>query len=373
MVDDVQSPLVHQLLPTDRTAVASAHLGDTPTQIQRVAHALDVALLSDAVDVEPGLATAEPSWGRRLRRLTATLSQLEDRLPLDEITVYDALALRVDDRSHAIQAYVDDATLMLVGDPTDFVVEAAEQLVEYFQLGQRGMEVPRLTGALSALDDESAFVRHLGLLADGLGVALAAPPLELGNESPTQRTSTEEIADERPATHEAPQGQETTPDGEYNSEAAAPSERPEPSEGDPQPANAGQPPEPRTHSGGPNPTNPDRVGASPLHPPQGRPPAAAPAREVSTTTRIREDAARALTRTTPGNAVAPARRRVVAPPITSGCWCCRAVAMRAPATKLRRRQAAGTTTPPDRRCSTTRSTAVGEPRRWTPYSPVSTF
>ena len=267
VVDDVQSPLVHQLLPTDRTAVASAHLGDTPTQIQRVAHALDVALLSDAVDVEPGLATAEPSWGRRLRRLTATLSQLEDRLPLDEITVYDALALRVDDRSHAIQAYVDDATLMLVGDPTDFVVEAAEQLVEYFQLGQRGMEVPRLTGALSALDDESAFVRHLGLLADGLGVALAAPPLELGNESPTQRTSTEEIADERPATHEAPQGQETTPDGEYNSEAAAPSERPEPSEGDPQPANAGQPPEPRTHSGGPNPTNPDRVGASPLHPP----------------------------------------------------------------------------------------------------------
>ena len=89
VIDDVQSPLVHQFLPTDRTAVASAHLGDTPTQIKRVAHALDVALLSDAVKVEPGTATAEPPWGPRLRRLTATLSQLEDRLPLDEITVYD--------------------------------------------------------------------------------------------------------------------------------------------------------------------------------------------------------------------------------------------------------------------------------------------
>ena len=240
VVDDVQSPLVHQLLPTDRIAVASAHLGDTPTQIRRVAHALDVALLSDAVEVEPGIATAEPSWGRRLRRLTATLSQLEDRLPLNEITVYDALTLRVDDGSHEIQAYVHDATLMLVGDPTDFVVEAAEQLVEYFQLGQRGMEVPRLTGAVSALDDESAFLRHLGLLADGLGVALAAPPLELGNESPTQRASTEES--------------------------------PEPLEGDPQPANVGgQPLEPRIHSGDPNPTDRDRVGAPPLQSP-ARPP-----------------------------------------------------------------------------------------------------
>lgn len=267
VVDDVQSPLVHQFLPTDRTAVASAHLGDTPTQIRRVAHALDVALLSDAVDVEPGTATTEPSWGRRLRRLTATLSQLEDRLPLDEITVYDALALRVDDRSHAIQAYVNDATLMLVGNPTDFAVEAAEQLVEHFQLGQRGMEIPRLTGALSTLDDESAFLRHLGLLADGLGVALAAPPLDLGNES------TEESADEHPATHETPQAQETTPDGEYNRGAAAPSERPTSSEGDPQSTNAsGQPPEPRTQSGGPTPTDPDRVGAPPLQPP-ARPPA----------------------------------------------------------------------------------------------------
>ena len=268
VVDDVRSPLVHQFLPTDRTAVASAHLGDTPTQIRRVAHALDVALLSDAVDVEPGTATAEPSWGRRLRRLTATLSQLEDRPPLDGITVYDALALRVDDRRHEIQAYVHDAKLMLVGDPTDFAVEAAEQLVEYFQLGQRGMEVPRLTGALSALNDESAFLRHLGLLADGLGVDLAAPPVELGNESPTQGTSTDESADGRPAIHETPRGQETTPDGEYNSEAAAPSERTEPSEGDPQPANVGgQPLEPRIYSGDPNPTDPDRVGAPPLQPP----------------------------------------------------------------------------------------------------------
>ena len=243
---------------------------------------------------------------------------------------------------------MDETTLMLVGNPTDFAVEAAEQLVEYYQLGQRGMEVPRLTGALSALNDESAFLRHLELLADGLGVDLAAPPIELCNETSTQGTSTDGSADGRPATHETPQGQETTPDDEHDSEAAAPSECPEPSEGDPQPGK--------------------RIARRP----SSRPPAAVPAPEVSTTKRIREDAARALTRTPPGNAIAPASRRAVAPPITSGCSYCRAVAMRAQAMRLRGRQAAETTTPPDRRCFTTRSTAVGVPRKWTPSSPVST-
>ena len=161
VVDDVQSPLIHQFLPTDRIAVASAHLGDTSAQVRRVAQALDISLLTAEVDVERGKQTTEPLWGSRLRQLTATLSQLEDRLPLNDVTLHDMLSLRVGGRRHAIQAYVDDATLMLVGAPTDFAVEAAEQLVEYFQLGQRGQEIPRLTGALSTLDNNSAFLQHL--------------------------------------------------------------------------------------------------------------------------------------------------------------------------------------------------------------------
>ena len=54
VVDDVQSPLIHQFLPTDRIAVASAHLGDTSAQVRRVAQALDISLLTAEVDVEPG-------------------------------------------------------------------------------------------------------------------------------------------------------------------------------------------------------------------------------------------------------------------------------------------------------------------------------
>ena len=79
VVDDVQSPLIREFLPTDKIAVASAHLGDNKAQVRRVAQALDVALLSAEVEVEPGGRTPEPPWGSRLRQLTATLSQLEDR------------------------------------------------------------------------------------------------------------------------------------------------------------------------------------------------------------------------------------------------------------------------------------------------------
>ena len=142
VVDDVQSTLIRQFLPTERIAVASAHLGDSKAQVRRVVHALDVALLSTEVEVEAGERTTEPPWGSRLRQLTATLSQLDDRVPLNEVTLHDALALRVGGRRHAIQAYVHDATLMLVGAPAAFAVEAAEQLVEHFQLGQRGQEIP---------------------------------------------------------------------------------------------------------------------------------------------------------------------------------------------------------------------------------------
>ena len=212
VVDDVQSPLIRQFLPTERIAVASTHLGDTKAHVRRVAHALDVALLSAEVEVEAGEQTTEPPWGSRLRQLTATLSQLEDRLPLNELTLHNALSLRVGGRRHAIQAYVRDATLMLDGTPAAFAVEAAEQLVEHFQLGQRGQEIPRLTGALSALDDESAFLRHLKLLAEGLGVAPAAPQSKISDMPPMQEASTDEDTSMDPDPRE--RVPETVSDGE---------------------------------------------------------------------------------------------------------------------------------------------------------------
>ena len=140
VVDDVQSPLIREFLPTDRIAVASAHLGDTKVQVLRVVQALEVALLSAEVEVKPGERETEPLWGSRLRQLTATLSQLEDRRPLHNVTLHDTLSLRVGGRHHAIQAYVAERdnrgpVLLLVGGPADFAVEAAEQLVEHFQLG----------------------------------------------------------------------------------------------------------------------------------------------------------------------------------------------------------------------------------------------
>ena len=200
VVDDVQSPLIREFLPTDRIAVASAHLGDNKAQVRRVAQALDVALLSAEVEVEPGERAGEPLWGSRVRQLTATLSQLEDRPSLHDVTLHNALSLRVGDRRHAVQAYVEGVdnqgtTLLLVGRPADFAVQAAEQLVEHFQLGQRGQEVPRLTGALFALDDESAFRRHLKLLADGLGVEPATLQSSMSHKPPTQDASTDEDTD----------------------------------------------------------------------------------------------------------------------------------------------------------------------------------
>ena len=200
VVDDVQSPLIREFLPTDRIAVASAHLGDSKAQVRRVAQALDIALLSAEVEVKPGERATEPPWGGRLRQLTATLSQLEDRPSLHDITLHDALSLRVGVRHHAIHAFVDEGdqgpTLLLVGRPADFAVQAAEQLVEHFQLGQRGQEVPRLTGAIFALEDEGAFQRHLKLLADGLGVEPATLQSSMSHKPPTQSASTAEDTDE---------------------------------------------------------------------------------------------------------------------------------------------------------------------------------
>ena len=170
-VDDVQSPLIRRFLP-DKVIVASAHLGDTRDDLRHVARALGLSLLSEEVTVQRGCQTDALPCEESLLRLVQTLGSLEDRRSLEDILFCKELALRVGREDHAISAYIDDGELLLVGQPRSFAVEAAGQLVEYFQLNQRGSEVAWLTGALFALDDPKAFERNLRVLADGLGVTL---------------------------------------------------------------------------------------------------------------------------------------------------------------------------------------------------------
>ncbi len=175
-VDDVQSPLIRRFMPDDRVIVASAHLGDTSEHVGRVAKALRLRLLSEEVTVRHGSWMADPPYVERLLRLVQTLSSLEDRRSLDQIVFFEDLALRVGGADYAISAYIDDGELLLAGEPLSFAVEAAGQLVEYFQLSQRGSDVAWLTGSLFALDDSQGFERNLGVLADGLGVTLREIP-----------------------------------------------------------------------------------------------------------------------------------------------------------------------------------------------------
>ena len=191
-VDDVKSPLVQQFLQKRRVVVTSTHLGDTSDQVRRVASALELGLMSDDVSVERGTRIASPPWADQLRRLLDTLARLEDRHPLHHVELVTAIHLRVSGDRHAIYAYVDDATLMLAGDPRVFGVEATGQLVEHFQLGQRGNAIPWLTGALFSLGNEEEFVRSLQVLADGLGVDPADPRSTVNGEASRQPATVHE-------------------------------------------------------------------------------------------------------------------------------------------------------------------------------------
>jgi len=171
-VDDVLSPLVRGFLPADKVVVTSTHLGDSISQVRRVAEALNLNLLSENVSVQPGNPIREPSWFHRLRDLVKMLAALDGRQRLDGVLFYDTLALQVGEARHDIRAYIDDDSLKLAGTPSTFATEAAGQLVAYFQLGQRGAEVAWLTGALFALENEEGFARNIKVLADGLGLDL---------------------------------------------------------------------------------------------------------------------------------------------------------------------------------------------------------
>ena len=62
--------------------------------------------------------------------------------------------------------------MLLAGEPKRFATEAAGQLVNHFQLNQRGNEVAWLTGTLFSLEEPEFFNRNLQVLADGLGLTI---------------------------------------------------------------------------------------------------------------------------------------------------------------------------------------------------------
>ena len=194
VVDDVRSPFIRQLLTASRIAVSAAHLGGAPEQIRLVAAELGIACLSTKIKVSKGPELSRPTWMGNLERLVAALGTLDGRQPLGRITCRKHLALQVEGESHQVTAYLVHDELMVTGTPGTFGTEAAEQLVEHFQLGQRGNSIPRLTAALVSLADDERFSENLEVLASGLGLSVeptTTRPAGTGETRPTDHVDLE--------------------------------------------------------------------------------------------------------------------------------------------------------------------------------------
>ena len=201
VVDDVRSPFIRQLLPDNRIAITSAHLGDTHGQIRRVADELGVALLSTKIEVSRGPQLVQPPWMDKLEKLAEALATLEGRRPLDRITCHKHLALRIEGESHQVAAYLAHGEFMVAGSPATFGAEAAGQLVEHFHLGQRGNSIPWLTAALYSLAEDEPFSKNLKVLASGLGLSVS---------DLARRQSEPEAEAEQPGEDVDPETPETT-------------------------------------------------------------------------------------------------------------------------------------------------------------------
>lgn len=183
VVEDIQSPVVRRLISTSRIVVAASHLGDSTEQVQRVAQALGLRLMSSDVQVKHGQRMPEPHYGPRVQRLTEVLATLPGRSKLEDINLVESLSLRVDSELFGLGAYIWNGTLLLKGHPRTFGVETAGQLVDYFQLSQQGDAIPWLTAAILSLDSPETFEHYLSILAQSLGLYLPAQE-EQGSEGP---------------------------------------------------------------------------------------------------------------------------------------------------------------------------------------------
>jgi hypothetical protein len=173
-IDDVQSPLIRRLLSEDRIPVTSAHLG-AAEQVRRVAEALGLQLLSDEIHVKCGTRLQSPIYSTQLETVVTTLSKLPDRRSLDSVTFYNDLIIHVGSKQQSINSYILGDTLLVAGKPSEFAVEAAGQIVDFFVLGQRANEATWLTGALFKLEDSSQFKRDFEIFANSLGLDIVSP------------------------------------------------------------------------------------------------------------------------------------------------------------------------------------------------------
>ena len=228
VVDDVRSPFIRQLLTANRVAVSAAHLGGAPEQIRLVAVELGVACLSTKIKVSEAPELPRPPWMDNFERLVAALGTLEGRQPLRRITCRKHLALRVEGESHQVTAYLVHDELIVTGTPETFGTEAAEQLVEHFQLGQRGNSIPRLTTAVRSLAEDEPFSTDLKVLASGLRLSVPEPTTlrpeaDTGETLPEPAARIRTVPDSRPAPpdgqrrrvppmDQATQSPETTPE-----------------------------------------------------------------------------------------------------------------------------------------------------------------
>ena len=177
VVADVQSPSIRRRLSGDRIVVASTHLGDSDEQVRRVARALGLGCLSEEVRVIRGEILAEPSWSSSLERLFVMLASLDDRRAIRVVQFVDSLELHTTQSTFRIHAYVEDGTLLLAGSPAMFAAEATSQLVEHFQLSQRGNDVPFLTMALARIGNADELEESLEVLAAGLDLPITGSPV----------------------------------------------------------------------------------------------------------------------------------------------------------------------------------------------------
>ena len=172
VVDDVRSPFIRQLLRDNRIAITAAHLGDTPAQVRLVATELGIPRLSTKIKVSKGQECAQSQWMGNLQRLVTALATLEGRSAVDRISCCEHLVLQVEGENHDVTAYLVNGELMVAGSPGAFGIQAAEQLVEHFQLGQRGNSIPWLTATVCSLAEDEPFAENLKVLASGLRLSL---------------------------------------------------------------------------------------------------------------------------------------------------------------------------------------------------------
>ena len=174
VVDDVSSLLVRQFISSDKVAVSSAHLGESPDEVRRVAQALGLNILSDLIGVAEGTRVHEPGFAHNIKKLVRLLSRLKGRKALTEIRYYESLKLKIGAQGHQVGAYIHGDLLQVVTSHDSYEISIADQLVEYFQLTQQAGPASWLTAALHCLGEQEKFDAKLNILAAHFGVSLDA-------------------------------------------------------------------------------------------------------------------------------------------------------------------------------------------------------